>query len=162
MHNLKVFSRTIVRKNSQIYTYVPSEKTMEIEQTSSSRACSLRSSTPIHRLRQPLRSLWRNKRGTEWPSFYGKRDFIKKTTIVSFTSEYCRLKREWKWISSLYMHRWKVNAPRGSLRGSFDNNLGSTVFVRGWFIPCAARFNHRCFRLGSWLRSYRKLEIHSR
>lgn len=79
MHNLKVFSRTIVRKYCQVYTYISSEKTMKIEQTSSSRACSLHFSTPIHRLRQLLRPLWCNKRGTEWPSFYGKRDFVKKT-----------------------------------------------------------------------------------
>lgn len=57
-----------------------------------------------------------------------------------------RLKREWKRIPSLYMHRWKVNAPRGSFRGPFDSDLGSTVFVRGWITPCAARFNRRCSR----------------
>lgn len=57
-----------------------------------------------------------------------------------------RLKREWKRIPSLYMHRWKVNAPCGSFRGPFDSDLGSTVFVRGWITPCAARFNRRCSR----------------
>lgn len=135
---------------------------MKSEQTSYSRVCSLRSSIPIHRLRQPLRSLWRNKRGTEWPSFYGKRDFVKKRTIVSFTNEYCRQSTKTRVkVNLVFIYApWKVNAPRGSLRGPFDNNLGSTVFVRGWFIPCAAHFNHRCFRLGSWLGSYS--EIHSR